>query len=367
VGELLDVAKALGPKIRELAPKIEADRRLDPELAQTFGEAGIWRMCTPGEVGGLELPLDETLTIIEALSRADGAVGWCAMIAGTSGIVFAYLDPAVSRSLLDPTTCTCGVVAPSGRAVGVDGGFRVSGRWAFGSNVWSADLMALSVLTDDDPPLRTVLLPATDYEILDTWHTSGLRGTGSHDVVVDDVFVPYERVTILGEARTVDGPLYEFPVFGLLALGVATVCLGIARGSIDELKSLAAGKTPTGSRRPLALRSHTQMEVAKATAELDAARAFVFNAVADSWGHGEVSLDERVSLRLAATHAARTSAYVVDRMYDLGGGSSIYESSKLQRDFRDIHAATQHLVVSPSTYELTGRVLLGVETEVGQL
>ena len=365
MGALLDAAKDLGPRIRELAPKIEADRRLAPELADAFGELGIWRMCTPSAVGGLELPLDETLAVIAELSRADGAAGWCAMIAGTSGVIFSYLDPDVSRTLLRPTTCVCGVIAPTGRASKVDGGYRVGGRWAFGSNVHSADVMAFSCVADDE--IRTVLLPRHEYEIVDTWHVSGLRGTGSNDVVVDDVFVPLERTAILGGVRTVDGPLYAFPLFGLLALGVAAVCLGIAQSAIDELVGLASAKTPTGSRRPLALRAHTQMEVAKATSELAAARAFVHGAVADAWGNGDVSLDHRVALRLAATHAARTSADVVDKMYDLGGGSSIYESSKLQRDFRDIHTATQHLVVSPSTYELTGRVLLGVETEVGQL
>ncbi len=364
MGELLDAAVGLGPKIRELAPKAEADRRLPDELAERFGDLGIWRMCTPAVVGGLELPLDETLAVIEALSRADGSVGWCAMISGTSGLFFAGFDPEVSKRLLSPTTCVCGVVAPGGKATPTEGGYRVSGRWAFGSNVHHADFMGLSAVTDDG--VRSVLLPRTDFEIVDTWHTSGLRGTGSNDVVADDVFVPAEHTTILGGSPTVDGALYAFPLFGLLALGVASVCLGIARGSIDELTALASAKTPTGSRKPLALRGHTQMEVAKATAELEAARAFVFGTVRRIWGT-QPTIDDRVQLRLAATHAARTSADVVDRMYDLGGGSSIYESSKLQRDFRDIHAATQHLVVSPSTYELTGRVLLGVETEVGQL
>jgi alkylation response protein AidB-like acyl-CoA dehydrogenase len=369
---LLDDVRALGPRIRELAPAVEADRRLAPELAQRFADIGVWGACAPASIGGLELPLADVITMIEELSYGDGSVGWNGMIGGTSGVVYAYLDERVAKELYSPGRCICGVIAPSGRSTPTEGGFRVSGRWSFGSGVDNADYMALGTIIDSEgtPSLRTVVAKRGEFEIVDNWDVSGLRGTGSNDVVMEDVFIPDERTCVFDKPLNT-GPLYAFPFFGFLALGVASVCLGIARSAIDELRELASAKVPTGGRRPLARRPAAQVEVAKATAELLSARAFVDAAVAQAWDTAQMvaepSIDERVKLRLAATHAARTSAKVVDRMYEAGGASSIYAKSKLQRNFRDVHAATQHLVVSPATYELMGRLLLGVETEVGQL
>ncbi len=369
---LLEDVRALGPRIRELASEIESARQLDPELAATFAELGVWRMAVPSAAGGSQLALREIVNVIEELSYQDGSVGWCAMIGGTSGLLYAHLDPDVASKLFSTAPCICGVVAPGGRGTKVEGGIQLSGRWAFGSGVDGADLMGLGTLieTDGGPTFRMAIVPKTAYEIVDTWYVSGLRGTGSKDVLVDDIFVPDEHLCTL--ATPVDkGALYVFPLFGLLALGVASVCLGIARRAVDELRELAAEKRPTGSRRRLAERSATQVDFARAMAELFAARTFMDSAITDAWERveagAEPSIDDRVKLRLAATHAARTSATVVDLMYEAGGATSIYASSPLQRCFRDVHTATQHLVVSPATYELAGRVLLGIETEVAQL
>jgi alkylation response protein AidB-like acyl-CoA dehydrogenase len=250
----------------------------------------------------------------------------------------------------------------------------VNGRWGFASGVHHTTWLSLGVLLSQGDVLepRGVLIPTSAVEILDTWDVSGLRGTGSNDVTVKDLFVPDERTLhLVGGAPRVEGTLYRFPLFGLLALGVASVALGIARGAIDDLTALATEKTPSGSRRRLADRGHAQMEVAKATAELAAAEAFISNDVGliywDASEGEDPDLHDRTRLRLASTHATRMAARVVDRMYDLGGGTSIYSSSRLQRAFRDVHAATQHMVVAPATYELTGRLLLGVETDVSQL
>jgi alkylation response protein AidB-like acyl-CoA dehydrogenase len=357
---------------RTLAGETEANRRLSPELAAAFGHAGLWRSCVPGSVGGREDDLASVLSAIKRLSTADGAAGWCAMIGATSGFVYAYMDESVGREIFsaDPDVCTGGVVAPSGRARRVDAGWRVDGRWAFCSGVQHSGWLSLGVVGDDD--VFAVLVPASEIEIIDTWNVSGLRGTGSHDVALHDVFVPEERTfKLVGGAARSTGSLYRFPIFGLLALGVACVGLGIAQAAIDELKRLATEKTPTGSRRRLAERPHAQSEVAMATVELAAAEHLVWHEVNLAWretGNGRPpDVSVRARLRLAATNAARTAAKVVDRMYDLGGGSSIYAANRLQRDFRDVHTVTQHLVVSPSTYELAGRILLGLETDVRQL
>lgn len=382
--ELLDAVRGLGSRVRELAPAIEAERRLEPGLAQDFGRLGLWRVCVPRSVGGLELPLADQLEIFEELARADGSVGWCAMIGATGGLAYAFLEPHEARSIVDsdPDGCTGGVFAPQGRVTEVDGGVRVRGRWAFASGVMNSARMGLGVMVMDGdaprvleggmPDMRAVLVDSGHYEVVDTWMVSGLRGTGSHDVVIEELFVPAARTyAFLGARAKHDGPLYRFPFFGLLGVCVAGVCLGVARSAIDELVALASTKTATGQRRRLAERSHVQMQVAEAEAELRAARAFFYDAVSEGWRQAcageQPSLEDRAVLRLAATHAARASARVVDRMYDAGGGTSIYATSRLQRDFRDIHAATQHIVISQPTWEQAGRVLLGVETDVTML
>jgi alkylation response protein AidB-like acyl-CoA dehydrogenase len=368
----------LPPRIREQADEIEKGRRLPPDLAKAFGEAGLWRACVPEEAGGIDVwHLNVLLSVFRDLARADGSAGWCAMIGATSGLIYAYLDTPVAREIVrnDPEFCTGGVFAPSGRAVLVEGGWRVNGRWAFASGCQHSTWLGLGVVTEvpgAGPDIRGVLLPASDVEILDTWYVSGLRGTGSNDIAASDVFVPEERTyQLIGGTPFAGGTLYRFPVFGLLALGVAAVAVGIARGAIDELVALATQKTPSGSRRRLADRAHIQMEVAQAEAELGAAESFMIHEVGLAWDEADEGIQPdvrtRARLRLVATHATRTAARVVDRMYDAGGGTSIYATSRLQRAFRDVHAATQHMVVAPATYELAGRALLGVETDLSQL
>jgi alkylation response protein AidB-like acyl-CoA dehydrogenase len=189
---------------------------------------------------------------------------------------------------------------------------------------------------------------------------------------VSEELVPEARgVSLLSEPPRAAGPLYAFPLFGLLSLGIASVALGIARGAIEDLADLAAGKTPFGSARSLARRSTVQAEVARAEATQRAACALMLDAVGHAWEQalaGEaISTERRMGLRLAATHATRSAADVARSMYELGGGSSIYEQSPLQRRFRDAHVATQHMMVGPSTWELAGRLLLGVETDTTQL
>jgi alkylation response protein AidB-like acyl-CoA dehydrogenase len=216
------------------------------------------------------------------------------------------------------------------------------------------------------------LFPAADATVIDTWSVSGLRATGSHDIAIEDAVVPAARTaSVISQEPVATGPLYAFPVFGLLALTIAGVGLGIGRAAIDDLVELAGGKTPTASTRKLAERATTQAEIAQAEAKLRAGRAFLYDAVGEAWESatrdGAVSIEQRLALRLAATHATTASAAAVDIAYNLGGGTSIYETSPLQRRFRDIHAATQHMLVGSATWELTGRLLLGLPPDVAQL
>ena len=387
VGEMaagpVAAARALAAGIRDRAEHIERHRRLPAELVRAMAAAGLFRMCVPRVVGGLEVDAATMVEAIEEVAKADGSAGWCVMIGATSGLVSAYLPEAIASEIYGPPQAiTGGVFAPHGKATAVAGGYRVSGRWPFGSGCeHCAWLMGGSVVLDDgsprllpngQPDSRMMLFPAAAVEILDTWTVSGLRGSGSHDFVVSDLLIPAGRsVSLITDRPRQPGALYIFPVFGLLALGIAGVALGVARRAIDELIDLAGAKTPTGSRKRLGDRAMIQMHVAEAEALLRSARAFLFDAIGDAWqaarGTGAISIAQRATLRLAATHATTSAAKVVDLMYNAGGGTSIYATSPLQRLFRDIHVVTQHMMVAPPTLELTGRLFLGIDTDTSML
>jgi indole-3-acetate monooxygenase len=228
------------------------------------------------------------------------------------------------------------------------------------------------LLPNGAPDAPLMLFPAADVEVIDTWTVSGLRGTGSHDIAVRDLLVPADRAVSLVRDRPRErGALYAFPAFGLLAIGIAAVALGIARRAIDELVQLAGGKTPTGSRRILADRPMVQMQVSEAEALVRSGRAFLLDAIGTAWDEarrdGAIGTQARLGARLAATNATLGAAKAVDLMYTAGGGTAVYATSSLQRCFRDVHVVTQHLMVAPATYELTGRVLLGLGTDTSLL
>lgn len=365
----LDAARELAPLARASADAAERERSLPAALASALRASGLPRMLVPACYGGGAVEPREMVAALEELALADGSTAWCAMVSATAGFVAAYLDPDAAQELFGEGAVAGGVYAPMGTAERDGVHYMVSGRWPFASFCQHCDLLMGGVRTDAGP--RLALFPAGDVDVIDTWFVSGLRGTGSNDIAVSRLEVPASHTASLAERPREAGPLYAFPVFGLLALGIAGVCLGIARAAIDELRQLATEKTPTRSRRRLAERPAVQSEVARAVASVAAARALVFETVDRAWATAQagdgVPVDERTRLRLAATHATRACAEAVDRMYDAGGGSSIYATSPLQRRFRDVHAATQHAMVAPATWELTGRLLLGLETDVAQL
>jgi alkylation response protein AidB-like acyl-CoA dehydrogenase len=297
------------------------------------------------------------------------------MIASTSSSMAAYLPEEGAREVFAEGThsLNAGVFAPMGRAIPVEGGFRVTGRWPFGSAGLHAGWISGGCFVENqtDRTVMTAFFPASAVEILDTWHVAGLRGTGSNDFAVEDVFVPTRRTACLQiqEPRT-DDPLYRFPPFGLLALGIAAVALGIGQGAIDDLRALASGKVPTGSRRRLAERPAIQEAVARAEAMVGAAESFLMTEVENAWRRaqeGHIDVTTRSRVRLACTHAVDQATQAVDLMYRAGGGTSIYESCRLQQRFRDIHTATQHMMVAQPTWEVVGRVLLDVETDTSSL
>jgi alkylation response protein AidB-like acyl-CoA dehydrogenase len=384
-GEAAEVgaARRTAADVARRGDEIEQGRRLPPDLARRFAEEGFFGLCVPERYGGLERSARDMVRVIEEIAIADGAAGWCVMIGATTGLLAASLPDEWARHIYgrDAGVITGGVTAPTGRARPAEGGHLVSGRWTFGSGVQHSDWMVGGcVMTDGEEPLpgahgmpetRLMFFEPEQLVVHDTWHSSGLRGTGSHDFEVRDAFVPEGRSVLWGGRPRLEGPLYQFPALGLLALGVAAVSLGIARRAIDELVALAGAKVPTGSRRTLANRPSVQRQVAEAESLLRSARAYVFEAIDAAWRVAErgepVAGTVRLDLRLAATHATRQSAAAVDLAYRAGGATSVFESSPLQRCFRDVHVATQHIMVTDPTLELFGQVLLGVGDGRGRL
>jgi alkylation response protein AidB-like acyl-CoA dehydrogenase len=375
--ELLEAARRIGAVLEQTADAGERERRLHAEAAKALTQAGFFRLCRPRHLGGLEADPPAVLVAIEELARHDGSAAWCALNSGVAGALHSFLPRDGARETGSENAVVNGIIAPSGRAVESDGGHVINGRWSFASNchqctwlvpasiVFHGDEMSMS---PDGPEIVMTFLAAGDWQIIDTWHTVGLRGTGSHDIEVVDAFVPAHRIIRLPFADPLtDGPLFRFPLIGLFAIGFAACALGIARAAIGDVEELARFKTPFGGTTPLASRTTTQLAVCEAVAQVRAARAYLYDETTSLWHKVQagslVTADDRAALRLAATHATAASAKAVDLMYTVAGGTSVFTSSPLQRRLRDVHAITQHFFVAPPSYETIGKVVLGVEPD----
>jgi alkylation response protein AidB-like acyl-CoA dehydrogenase len=379
---IVDRARALAPEIIAAAAEMDALRKLPDHLAVRFREAGLYRLCIPKAYDGLEASPRVTIETLEMLAEADASAAWCIMISATTGAFGAYLDDDLGRSIFaDPALVFTGVYAPMGKAVVEGDGYRVTGRWKWNSGGQNAtwlcggciiyDNGAPRMLTDKIPDHRMMLFPASDVQFIDTWHTSGLRGSGSGDMAVENLLIPAARsVSLITDKPRVATPLYNFPVFGLLALGIAAVASGNASAALREFAAEASGKRLPGGRL-LTDRGTVQATFAEATASLRAARAYFLAEVEASWAEAQsapaISLTQRAHLRLAATHLVRTAAEVVRTVQDLAGGSGVFLASSLHRRLADAQTMTAHMMVAPATYELTGRALLGVAVSTAEL
>jgi len=382
----LEAARELGPKIRAAAEEIEQGRRLPLHLVREMQRAGVFRMAMPRAWGGPELDFLTQMRVIEALSIADASAGWCTMIGVDGGYMTAYIEQAVAREMYrDLDSVTAVTFAPPGKAVKTKDGFVVNGRWPFGSGCQHAtwlighfmvfDGESMRVGPNGLPETRFGFLPAEECEILDTWITNGLRGSGSHDWTVKDRFIPEERTFNLA-APTVyrQGPLYALP--NLLIYKVAGVGLGIARGAIEDFIAMASNKpmtfkSPSASKAMLRDEPFVQCTLAQAEALVSSARGFVYEAFGDLWNTMAAgdppSLKQRARGRLAMAHASAVCLQAVELLYKANGGSSVYAGNLFDRRLRDMQTANQHTVVSLKTWEVTGRVLLGLEHNYGLL
>ena len=380
---ILDAARELGPSIAARGDEIEALGTLPLDVVDAIKPTGAFRLWVPADLDGPAATAWEGLEVIEQYGYHDGATGWCVAISSTCSLMASYLRDEWGTVIFgDPDSIAGGFAAPAGRAVPVDGGLRVSGTWQWGSGTKHCTWIGGGCrVVDSDGALTPradglafpfVFFEPADVQLIDTWQVSGLGGTGSVDYSVTDVFVPEGRWVQLGlDPATNPNPLSCFSFYGLLALSIAATAVGIARRSVDELVVLAESKRPQGSSRPLRDRSPVQLDTALAEAKVRSAWLFVEDTVGECWNDAlagnELSIEQRRLLRLAATHATQAAAEATELMYKAAGGAAVYKTSPIQRCFRDVFVATQHAMVAPRTYEVAGRLRLGLETDTRQL
>ncbi|MEP7215451.1 MAG: acyl-CoA dehydrogenase family protein [Anaerolineaceae bacterium] len=369
--ELLANARALAPLLRNAAEEIDQARRLPPNIVGALRDAGCFRMSMPRVWGGCEVDPMAQNRVIEAISAASGSAGWCVMIGAANAYFTAFLDQAVARKMFpDVNMVIAGALAPPARAIVAPGGYRVTGRLPFGSGITHADWVAAGAVAfdngqpvagpDGSPKRFWALAPIEQVEVLDTWHSNGLKGSGSNDFVFNDLFVPAERVFTLdhpSEQRA--GPLYQLPT--LFLANHPGVPLGIGRGAIEEFTAIIRDKPPKFG---VAARDQPSVQAALANAVVlvESARAFVFESLGALWeslvAGRETTTEERVRLRLATTHAHDACARAVQQLYHAAGSASVYVPNVLDRHFRDIHTADQHVIAGGVTYEAGGKALL---------
>ena len=366
------------------AAEIDELGQLPDDLVAGLAQSGVLKMWVPDAYGGSQTTVQEVIDAITVASYHEASTGWAIMIANTTGWIGGHLVAEFGEQIYGaPDAIAGGFAMPAGEAKAVDGGLMVSGRWPWGSctrhcttiggGVRIVDEEGRSASLRDGTQVAFAFFDVADVEILDTWHVSGLKGTASNDYVITDAFVPEGRWVDLPSIRdhdpVIDATLYRFPFYGAFACAVAAVIGGLARRAIDELIALG-DKRPAGSRRGLSERPVVQAELARSDAAVRSAVAFMSDVIGETWSAGTAGTigdEHRRLLRLAAANMARQGARAVDRCYTAAGGTSVFDSSPLQRIFRDTHVATQHAMVADRVLEPLGAMLFGIDIDTTQI
>ncbi len=383
----LERAAALAPLVRSCADESERERRLAPAVVEAFHDAGLFRLQVPERFGGAGLDPVEALPVFEEIAAADGSAGWNLAIGAGGGSFAAMLDDAdaLEEIVGEPRALLAGSVNPTAlRVVPERDGYRVSGRLRYASGVaQSTWLMAGGLVFDGGsarprmtaegtPVIVGTFFPTREARVLDTWRVNGLAGTGSHDVEVSDVFVPARRCFefFSTKPRPFD-PLASLPLFSRLGASIAGVGIGIARRAIDELVALAGAKAPIASPGLLRERAAVQIDTARARGLVEGARAHVTSTAREVFARVKAgaapSLDDQVRLRLAYVCAAESFARAADLVRNAAGMNAIALGHPLERCWRDAHAVTQHVAISPTHFERLGRITLGLDPGLGPI
>jgi alkylation response protein AidB-like acyl-CoA dehydrogenase len=364
------------------AGETEAARALAPSVLDALHEARLFRMLIPRSCDGLEVDPLSYMQAIEALAKADGSTAWCVVQGSGCSVASAYLAPGVAREIFGSprAVMASGPFGPDAKAIAVEGGYRVSGSWSFASGIKHAQWLGCHCLIyeangaprlarDGTQAERTMLFPKANARLSDIWHVIGLKGTGSDNYTIDNLFVPATHSFTRESAadRRADGAIYRIPVYHYYGVGFAALALGLARASLDDFLALASAKRP--STRPSLLRDNAviQSQVALAEAKLASARCYLLQCLGDCWDtalRGEVlTMPQRATLKLAGTYAAHQGKDVIDTIYHAAGATAIFAGGPFERRFRDVHTVLQQVQAQFVNFELVGQVLLGLPSQ----
>ena len=359
--------------VRMQRTRFSQDQQISAEVVDLMRQAGFYRALVAKRFGGEESTPMDFLRMVERLAQVDGSAGWVASF-GFSAIYLSALPVETLETIYadGPDVIFAGGIYPPQKAIPVNGGLEVSGRWSWGSGSTGADIIGVGIKVEGGDsgglPLIAVM-PAAKVKIERNWNVTGLKGTGSHDMVVDKVVVPQEWTFIRGGKSSLDQPLYQYPTMSLAAQVLAVVALGAARGAIQVLCELAGGRSSITGAANLADRPYFQADIAKAEALLRSARAFFYEATEEAYetllAGDELSIAQRASLRLASTNAARAGADVTLAVYRLSGTTGIEADHMIARHMQDAMVVPQHAFLSDGTWQNAGRVLLGLDAPAG--
>lgn len=372
---LVDRAVALAPLVREHADQAEADRHLGETVAVALAEAGLHRLGAPPSYAGADASPRHQLEAIEAVAYADGATGWNLMI-GIENLALMALQWRHGAELMsDPLTIVCGSTAAVCRADAVDGGWRVSGRWPWASGCHNAHWFGGQVLAfrgDEQVTPRSVyaFAPRGQFEILDTWHTAGMRGSGSHDVVIDDLVVPDEQIAFYDKAwvarQRAESVLARIPLGVRLAHNKTAVALGIARAAVDAFIDLASNKTPAFGSLGLAERPFAQHALARAEARVRAGRAWVLDECDQAWErarcHEPFTEEQKALFIMACADTTAGCVEAVEAVVEAAGTTANMAGHPLDRLRRNATVVRSHVTVAPHLRDEAAARLLGIDT-----
>jgi alkylation response protein AidB-like acyl-CoA dehydrogenase len=376
-------AMAVQPMVAAAANEIERDRRLPAALLDSLHEAELFRLLLPRSANGIETDPVTFFHVIEAIAKADASTAWCLSQAGGCAMSAAYLDLPVAHAIFggDPRAVLAWGPGPKVKALECEGGYRVTGVWAFASGGRHATWLGAHCpifKADGSPKLddhgvqleRTMLVRSEDVAWTDIWSTVGLRGTASDQFALNDFFVRTDHSITREFDRECreSGPLYRMGSGTCYQVGFAGVACGIARGALDCFVDIARTKMPRGVKSPLRDNAVVQSNLAQAEVNLRAARGFVLHSIADVWNHlcagSMITVEQRVTVRMAATHAIHESREAVDFAYNAAGATAIFENHPLERRFRDIHTVTQQLQGQLRHFETVGAWMMGADADL---
>jgi alkylation response protein AidB-like acyl-CoA dehydrogenase len=376
-------AAAVSAAVAAASEEIEAGRRLPPALLDRLHEAELFRLLLPRSSNGIETDPVTFFHVIETIARADASTAWCLSQAGGCAMSAAYLDLPVAHAIFgnDPRAVLAWGPGPKVRAVECDGGYKVTGVWAFASGGRHATWLGAHCpifAANGSPRLeangvqeeRTMLVRSQDVEWTDIWNTVGLRGTASDQFALNDFFVRSDHSITREFDRECreSGPLYRMGNGTCYQVGFAGVACGIARAALDEFVDLAKNKIIRGGKTPIRDNAVVQSGLAQAEVNLRAARGFVLQSMAEIWKYlcagSMITVEQRITVRMAATNAIHRSREAVDFAYHAAGATSIFENHPLERRFRDIHTVTQQLQGRASHFETVGAWMMGADADL---